>query len=105
MRKFVAYIRTVEGYIERLSYAVFNSSDDSLDPYVHEELLVGWPESKVFWAKESGPSIGIAPPFFPSPLLIFRNSQAGILSTHERRRRKRSGSGPILLKMADRLEF
>lgn len=46
-----------------LSDAVFNSSDD---PCVHEEPLVGWPESRVFWAKETGPSLGIAPfPYFP----------------------------------------
>jgi hypothetical protein len=37
-----------------------------LGPYIHEELLVGWPESKVFWAKKTGPSVGIAPfPYFP----------------------------------------
>jgi hypothetical protein len=61
MPKYVPYIRTVEGYIERVSYAIFNSSDDSLDPYVHEESLVGWPETKVFWAKNTGPSVGLAP--------------------------------------------
>lgn len=61
MRKFVPYVRTAEGYIERISYAIFNSPDDSLDPYLHEEPLVGWPESRVFWAKDAGPSVGIAP--------------------------------------------
>lgn len=61
MRKFVPYVRTAEGYIERISYAIFNSPHDFLDPYVHEEPLVGWPESRVFWAKDAGPSVGIAP--------------------------------------------
>ena len=61
MRKFVPYVRTAEGYLERISYAIFSSPDDSLDPYLHEESLVGWPESRVFWAKDVGPSVGIAP--------------------------------------------
>ena len=74
MRKYVPYIRTAEGYIERISYAIYNCyncSDGSLDPsncsdyflapYAHEEPLVGWPESKVYWAKNDGPSVGIAP--------------------------------------------
>lgn len=61
MRKFVPYVRTAEGYIERISYAIFNSPDDSLDPYLYGEPLVGWPESQVFWAKDTGPSVGIAP--------------------------------------------
>lgn len=71
MRKCVPYIRTSEGTIERLSGAVFNASDGSLDPYVHEESLVGWPESKVFWAKETGPSVGVAP-FLYFPLVDLR---------------------------------
>jgi hypothetical protein len=61
MAKYVPYVRTPEGYVERKSYAVFNSSDISLSPYVHEEPLVGWPESKVYWASEAGPSVGLAP--------------------------------------------
>jgi hypothetical protein len=68
MRKCVPYIRNADGYIERLSDAVFNSSDDFLGPYVHEEPLVGWPETVVFWARETGPSIGIAP-FLYFPLV------------------------------------
>ena len=61
MAKYVPYVRTPEGHVERKSYAVFNSSDTSLSPYVYEELLVGWPESKVYWANEAGPSVGLAP--------------------------------------------
>ena len=61
MAKYVPYVRTPEGYVERKSYAVFNSSDISLSPYVYEEPLVGWPESKVYWASEAGPSVGLAP--------------------------------------------
>ena len=60
MTKYILYIRTTEGTIERKNYAVFHCYD-SLDPYTHEEPLVGWPESKVFWANKSGPSVGMAP--------------------------------------------
>jgi hypothetical protein len=61
MRKYVPYIRTAEGQIERVSYAVFNSPDEPPAPYVHEQSISGWPESRVFWARETGPSVGIAP--------------------------------------------
>lgn len=61
MVRFVPYVRTVEGYIERRSYAVFNSPDSSITPYIHEEELAGWPESKVYWASKEGPCVGLAP--------------------------------------------
>ena len=61
MVKFVPYVRTVEGYIERRSYAVFNSPDGTITPYVYEEELAGWPESKVYWASKEGASVGLAP--------------------------------------------
>ena len=48
MVRFAPYVRTVEGYIERRSYAVFNSPDGCATPYVYEEELAGWPESKVY---------------------------------------------------------
>jgi hypothetical protein len=61
MYQFIPYIRYSDGHIERISYAIYNSPDDLLEPYVYEELLVDWPESKVFWAKPSGASVGVAP--------------------------------------------
>ena len=61
MPKYVPYVRTAEGYIQRISHAIYNCADNSLHPYVHEESLVGWPESTVYWAKDDGPSVGIAP--------------------------------------------
>ena len=70
MARYVPYVRSQEGYIERSAYAIFNvpdgSSDSCLTAYVHEEQLVGWPESKVYWAAKVGPSVGIAPLDFPS---------------------------------------
>jgi len=67
MIKYVPYIRTSDGHIERLTHAIFKTTGESRDPYVHEEVLVGWPESKVFWAKSVGSSLGIAPLNFDSP--------------------------------------
>ncbi|KIO48437.1 hypothetical protein [Nitrosospira sp. NpAV] len=61
MSKYVTYIRTDEGIIERKPAAIVTHSDESLDPYTHEEPLVGWPESRVYWANKVGPSVGIAP--------------------------------------------
>jgi hypothetical protein len=74
MLQYVLYSRTKEGHIERIAHAVYtcyHCLDDALNPfgcpdkfinqYMHEEALVGWPEPKVFWAKATGLSTGIAP--------------------------------------------
>jgi hypothetical protein len=61
MGKYITYLRTLDGNIERKPDAVVMHSDDSLKPYMHEETLVGWPESKVYWANDRGPSVGLAP--------------------------------------------
>ena len=61
MKRLVPYIRTADGAIQRLSDRIYDSCGDSLEPYVHTQNLVGWPEPRVFWAKESGPSLGVAP--------------------------------------------
>ena len=62
------HVRTAEGYIERIPEASYTSPYDFLIPYAYEERLVGWPESKVFWAKESGPCLGVAPLTIFSPV-------------------------------------
>ena len=61
MKRLVPYIRTADGAIQRLSDRIYDSCGDSLDPYVYKQNLTGWPESRVFWAKETGPSLGVAP--------------------------------------------
>jgi len=61
MCQFVPYMRAADGHIERISFAIYNCPHDVLEPYVHEEHLVDWPESTVFWAKKSGACIGVAP--------------------------------------------
>ena len=67
MKRLVPYIRTADGAIQRLSDRIYDSCGDSLEPYIHTQNLVGWPEPRVFWAKETGPSLGIAPLSAASP--------------------------------------
>jgi hypothetical protein len=61
MTGYVLYIRTREGAVRRRSTHPVFWCHESLIPYRHEELLSGWPEPRVFWARQTGPSIGIAP--------------------------------------------
>ncbi|SEL24838.1 hypothetical protein [Nitrosovibrio tenuis] len=61
MSKCVTYVRDTEGKIERKPTVITSCPDDSMEPYKYEEPLVGFPESKVYWANEVGPSVGIAP--------------------------------------------
>jgi hypothetical protein len=66
MPSYAVYIRTKEGYIERMKNVVSHLPhivqplSGTSNPYVFEEPLVGFPESMVFWATSTGPSIGIA---------------------------------------------
>ena len=60
MAAYILYTRTEAGTIERKEYVMFHYSG-TLAPDPHEESLMGWPESKVFWAKRTGASIGLAP--------------------------------------------
>jgi acyl-CoA reductase-like NAD-dependent aldehyde dehydrogenase len=67
MFEYAVYVRTKEGYVERMNNIIYNFPYDpqeaygSLAPYVHEEKLVGFPESVVLWENTIGPSVGIAP--------------------------------------------
>ena len=67
MPSYAVYIRTKEGHIERMKNVVSHLPhiprfpSGILNSYVHEEPLVGFPESTVLWAAATGPSVGIAP--------------------------------------------
>jgi hypothetical protein len=67
MFEYAVYVRTEEGYIERMDNVISNLPYDprgaygSLSPYVHEEALDGFPELVVLWKNSTGPSVGIAP--------------------------------------------
>ena len=60
MTTYVPYIRTIEGTIER-NNLVSLRWHATLGSCWHEETLIGWPESKVFWEHEEGYSVGLAP--------------------------------------------
>ena len=66
MVRYAIYTRTKEGVIERVSYAVSIYRKGSKTSYIHEELLSGFPEPVVFWASNTGASVGIAPMGSPS---------------------------------------
>ena len=55
MSKYVTYLRTLEGNIERLPEAITTQLGSSLHPYRHEETLVGWPESRYIGRTQEGP--------------------------------------------------
>lgn len=61
MTKCVTYVRDIEGKIERKPNVITECPNDAMDPYNYEQPLVGFPESKVYWASRVGPSVGIAP--------------------------------------------
>jgi hypothetical protein len=63
MGQLVPYIRNADGSIARVADGIYQyqSSSKQMAPYLFEEKLTGWPESKVYWAKESGPCLGVAP--------------------------------------------
>ena len=67
MPSYAVYIRTKEGYIERMKNVVSHLPhiarplSGTSNPYIYKEALVGFPESMVFWAASTGPSVGIAP--------------------------------------------
>jgi hypothetical protein len=67
MNQLVPYIRAADGAIQRISDGIYVGSSEFLEPYVYKQTLVGWPEPRVFWAKETGPSLGIAPLLSPPP--------------------------------------
>ena len=57
----VPYIRNADGSIVRVKDGFYIASAKEMGPYVFEQQLLGWPEPKVYWAKESGPCLGVAP--------------------------------------------
>jgi len=61
MGLFVPYIRSADGSIVRVREGMYVALTKEMGPYVFEAQLHGWPEPKVYWAKDSGPCLGIAP--------------------------------------------
>ena len=73
--KYAVYARTKDGHIHRMKNVIYGFPHSpqapygSLAPYVHEEPLVGFPETMVLWTTSMGPCVGIAPLAYP-----FQNS-------------------------------
>jgi hypothetical protein len=61
MSKLVPYIRNSDGTIERVGDAMYNSESNLTAPYLHQQSLDVFPESKVNRAKNRGPSLVEAP--------------------------------------------
>jgi hypothetical protein len=61
MAKFIYYLRNRQGGIERLDTVMAIAPDGLLADYRHEEQVTGFPESTVFWARDEGSSLGVAP--------------------------------------------
>jgi hypothetical protein len=67
MPSYAVYIRTKEGYVERMKNIISHLPhiarplSEASNPYIYEEALVGFPEPMVLWAASTGPSVGIAP--------------------------------------------
>jgi hypothetical protein len=60
MSRFVFYLRTREGHIERLGNMITEGTRSILGSYQYEEPLTGFPEHTVFWANDEGVSVGLA---------------------------------------------
>lgn len=70
--KYVPYVRSSYGHIERLIDNIYSCSDEQLALFPHEEALSGWPESRVFWAEATGMCVGIAPTIHDMPTVAPR---------------------------------
>ena len=60
MSAYILYIRKTDGSISRHENFRFRGLEVA-SIYVYEEILVGWPEPKVFWQYKDGYSPGLAP--------------------------------------------
>lgn len=58
---FVFYERNASGTLTRLHTVVKLSADERRTGYPHREALAGWPETVVYWTRECGPAVGVAP--------------------------------------------
>lgn len=59
MTQYIAYYRHDDGRVERLGDAQdFGCFEPSL--YLYQEKLMGWPEHKVMWWRDTGSCFGLA---------------------------------------------
>ena len=61
MTKYIFYLRTNHGDIERLEHLITSPIEGLLGTYKYQQALENFPETTVFWDNEKGVSVGIAP--------------------------------------------
>jgi hypothetical protein len=60
MTVYILYIRKTDGSISRHENFRFRGFEVT-SVYMYEQILIDWPESKVFWQHKEGYSAGLAP--------------------------------------------
>lgn len=58
---YVVYTRTESGILERAHDRLELTAVERAAHYPYREPLAGWPEHAVFWSRETGSAIGVAP--------------------------------------------
>lgn len=59
--QYITYTRDESGIITRAHGRVTMSKAERAADYQHRETLTGWPERSVYWMREDGRSMGVAP--------------------------------------------
>lgn len=59
--QYVVYQRSESGAIERCHTRITLSKPQRATQYPHPEKLTGWAERTVFWTREFGTAVGVAP--------------------------------------------
>ena len=60
-RGYTTYSRDESGIVTRTHGIVTLTDNEREAEYPHAETLMGWTEVQVFWTRETGPAVGVAP--------------------------------------------
>ena len=63
--RYVTYVRAESGAISRTHSRIVIPSAERARDYPHQEPLIGWPERSVYWTRETGSALGLAPVYAP----------------------------------------
>lgn len=58
---YTTYSRDESGIVTRTHNIVTLTDAEREAEYPHAETLMGWAEVQVFWSRETGPAVGVAP--------------------------------------------
>lgn len=59
--QYVVYQRSESGTLTRAHDRIALAKTERAAQYPHLEKLLGWAERTVYWTRESGPAVGVAP--------------------------------------------